>query len=268
MIDLSIPDLDKAVETIQEFIAGEVERAGCERAVLGMSGGLDSSLVVTLAARALGGERVLGLLIPDDEVPSARDTKDAKELAEALEIEYKLILIDKLMEPFRFQLKEIGLGDPQGDRVAWGNLKARIRMVLNYRAANSADGLVLGTSNRTEIILGYFTKYGDGGADILPIGHLYKTQVRELAHHVSLPKQIIEKVPSAGLWPGQTDEEELGASYIIIDQVLYCLVDREMPAEEASKELEVDERLIYDLKERMARTEHKRRRPPTPQTTF
>jgi NAD+ synthase len=134
-------------------------------------------------------------------------------------------------------------------------------MILNYVYANLEGKIVIGTGNKTELLLGYFTKYGDAGVDILPIGDLYKTQVRQVARYLKLPKEIIDKVPSAGLWPGQTDEAEIGAGYEEIDNILYLLIEKGYSQEETATKLNVELELVKDLYERMKRNEHKRKTP-------
>jgi NAD+ synthase len=145
--------------------------------------------------------------------------------------------------------------------MAEANLKPRIRMVLNYVASNADRRLVLGTGNRTELLTGYFTKYGDGGVDALPIGSLYKTQVFQLARHLNIPERIISKAPSAGLWVGQTDEEELGISYSLLDRILRELVDKKKTAQETAQLLGVESRQVQKISEQVLRALHKRRAP-------
>jgi len=146
--------------------------------------------------------------------------------------------------------------------MAIANTKPRIRMILNYLYANAMGGIVIGTSNKTELLLGYGTKFGDMAADIYPIGDLYKTQVWQLAEHVGIPTEIIRKKPSAGLWKGQTDEEELGHTYYEIDRVLYALVELELSVRETSEFLGIDEEAVLDIYKRVISSEHKRK-PPT-----
>lgn len=198
---------------ISNWIAEQVQKAGAEGAVVGLSGGVDSSLAAVLTKRALG-DRVLGLLMPCHSHPT--DVADARLVAEALRIRTELVDLTPIFDLFLTVL-------PDGHRVAQANLKARLRMATLYYHANLHDYLVIGTSNRSELAVGYFTKFGDGGADILPLGGLLKGQVRELACELGVPQVIIEKAPSGGLWPGQTDEGEMGIAYWEIDEVLRAL---------------------------------------------
>ena len=197
--------LNKLILKLRKY----VEKAGVNGVVFGMSGGIDSTVVAYLAKKALSDKKVLAMIMPWRYTPK-KDTKDAIKIAEKLGIEYKIENIDHIVEKL-----DTGL-----DRISLGNLAARIRMTILYREANSQNLLVLGTSNRTELELGYYTKYGDGGADLLPLGSLYKTDVRILAKKLGVPNYIINKKPTAGLWNGQTDEDELGFTYEKIDKKL------------------------------------------------
>jgi len=260
-IDLSLPDPAQAAEEIEAFIRERLEEAGREKCVIALSGGVDSSVVAALAVRALGAERVVAHLLPDGEVTPEEDMKDAEELAGSLGVLCRTISIHPPLEALKLTLQEAGL---IGDPLSWANVKPRLRMIVNYFVANFEKGLVLGTGNKSELLLGYYTKYGDGGVDILPIGHLYKTQVRQLARHLRLPEKIIAKTPSAGLWKGQTDEEEIGCSYEEIDRILHCLHDRRMSVNQTVKALKISKKVVQRLADMMKQSEHKRRLPPIP----
>jgi len=208
MLDITLPEYTE--ETIIKFIRDFV---GDKNVVIGMSGGLDSSTVAKLCVMALGKDRILGVHMPDGVTPK-EDSKDAEILANELGIEYRIIPIDGFVE----KLKN-GIGLKKDMSIA--NLKARIRMLILYSLANEENRLVAGTSNKSELLVGYFTKYGDGASDFAPIGDLYKTQVRLLAERVQLPERIIKKVPRAGLLPGQRDEDEIGIEYELLDKILY-----------------------------------------------
>lgn len=223
--------------------------------VLGLSGGLDSSTAAYLSVRALGRRRVLGLLMPD-QATSSRDLEDAKLVAKKLNIPYRLFDLNPLCERIFPLFRE--------NRNARGNVKARLRMVLLYYAANSKNLLVVGTSDRSELLTGYFTKYGDGGADLLPLGGLFKTQVRELASYLGVPERILSKPSTPGLWPGQTAEGELGMSYELLDSILHLKLDLGMNPSFIQKKLGVSKELIERLLRRVEATEHKRRLPPSP----
>ena len=206
---------EDAENLIVEFIRDRVEAAGAEGAVLGLSGGLDSATVAFLAARALGPDRVLALLLPEAGVTPSKDVEDARKVASTLKIEVEEIDISQVLRGYFAVLPA-----EEAPAVVNGNLKARVRMTILYWHANLLHRLVLGTGNRTEIMLGYSTKFGDGAADLLPIAALYKSEVRDLARSLGVPDRILEKAPTAGLWPGQTDEEELGITYEDADAIL------------------------------------------------
>ena len=204
---------EEQVFIIEAFIAHSVGESGRRGVVLGLSGGVDSALVAKLCADALGPEKVLAMALPDGK--GGKDQKDAKKLAKSLGIEFRVVNIGPIAASMEKRLKA-----SDADVVARGNLRARARMIVLYFLANTEDRVVMGTGNKSEILTSYFTKFGDGAADFLPIGDLYKTQVREMARHLGLPPSITEKVPTAGLWTGQTDEEELGISYDELDRIL------------------------------------------------
>jgi NAD+ synthase len=180
-------------ETVEKFLTEKLRKIGANGYVLGVSGGIDSAVVLRLCARAVGKKKVLALLMPEKE-SSKDDLTDGKSLCEAEGVSYKVIDITGPVEAFKkVTAKKL-------DRKAVANIKARCRMVVLYHHASTERRLVVGTSNKSEILMGYFTKFGDGAADLEPIGDLYKTEVRELARDMGLPKKVIAKAPSAGLW--------------------------------------------------------------------
>ena len=219
-------DFEKAKETIVDLIRTKTQEAGVNSAVVGLSGGIDSALTAYLTVEALGHENVLGIHLPELNVTPAEDVLDATEVADRLNIEFKTIDISEILSSFMYSIPESDDATPLTN----GNLKARIRMSVLYYYANLSGRMVMGTGNKTEIMLGYYTKYGDGGVDIEPIGDLYKTEVMELSRMVGVPEGIITKPPTAGLWVGQTDEEELGISYVVVDKLLEMLLDGKNPA--------------------------------------
>lgn len=244
------------VREILGFIRRQVREAGAKGVVLGMSGGLDSSTVAALCVKALGPERVLGIHMPDENTDPS-DTEDVRELSKRLGIKLRIIELGPVLQGFK-NLPEFGRS-----KLVLGNLKARIRMAILYYYANLLGYLVAGTSNRSELRVGYFTKYGDGASDFLPLGSLYKTEVRDLARKLGLPERIIQKVPTAGFWPGQTDEGELGISYEKLDGI-YRGLDKGKKPEQIARELGINIRQVREIISREKRTRHKRVPPPTP----
>jgi len=218
-------DCELATRVLTSFIKDAVDTTGADGVVVGLSGGVDSALSTALAARALGPERVLALLLPYRS-SAPESSEDARAVAEQLGIEARTIDISPMIDAF-FDTHE-----PEADQVRRGNKMARERMGILFDQAKKRRGLVLGTSNKTEILLGYSTIFGDNASSINPLGDLYKQQVWQLAEHLELPRSVVEKKPSADLWPGQTDEGELGFAYRTADEVLYLMFDRGLSARE------------------------------------
>jgi NAD+ synthase len=254
-------------ERVRSFVESRVAAAGADGVVVNMSGGLDSTVTAALAVEALGADRVYGLILPCNKV-GAHHARDAEALAEALGIDHDTVHLHSLFAQFgavapdRFDLHD--------EPVLSGNATARLRMTLAYLAANATNRLVCGTANRSELLLGYFTKHGDGGADLHPIGHLYKTEVRALAAELDVPEFVVEKPPTAGFLPGQRDVDDLGAPYAAIDRVLRLGVDHGLDAATVADRLsgergvDVDESTAADLLARHRESAHKRARPPVP----
>ncbi len=253
-------DLKKIVEKIIDFIRTHVQKANAKGAILGLSGGIDSSVTAFLSAQALGNENVLGLLLPEKGITKEDDVEDALLIAKKLGMEHEIVEISGIIDCFSSVIPNYD----HNARVCNGNLKARTRMCILYYYANLLNRLVIGTSNRTEILLGYGTKYGDAGVDILPLGELYKTQVRELATYLKVPEQIIQKTPSAGLWKGQTDEEEFGISYELVDDILTKRIDEGKRYVDIRKELGISSEAIESVIQRIEENKHKRETAPTP----
>ncbi|MEM1573474.1 MAG: NAD+ synthase [Candidatus Methanomethylicaceae archaeon] len=207
-------NLKKTREFIINFLKNEV---GDRKVVFGLSGGVDSSTVAALLAQTFEKERILALIMP--EKAYYEDIEDALLIANEFNLDYKIIEIGEIVDCF---LNKLGKGK---SLVAEGNLKARVRMTILYYFANIEKRLVIGCGDRSELAIGYFTKYGDGGVDLLPIGGLYKTQVKLLAEFMKVPRKIIEKESTPGLWRGQTAKEELGMDYYEIDEILYYHLD-------------------------------------------
>lgn len=231
-------------DEVAGWIRRTVHEAGARGVVIGLSGGVDSSVAAALAARALPGN-VLGAILPCESEP--QDGEDARLVASALGIETAEIDLTRAYQALRGAL-------PEGPKLAVANIKPRLRMAALYYLAACRSYLVCGSGNRSELAIGYFTKHGDGGVDLLPLGNLLKSQVRRLARDLGLPQRIIDKSPSAGLWPGQTDEEEMGISYQQLDVALLAL-DRNDPSSVPAPLLDRVQRL-------MRAAAHKRALPP------
>ncbi|MGB9853233.1 MAG: NAD+ synthase [Candidatus Bathyarchaeales archaeon] len=256
----SILDLDWAeVETkIKRFIKDYVEKSKAKGIVLGLSGGIDSSTTAALSALAIGGDKVLGLLLPEKETYNKKDIEDAKLVAEKFGLNTETIDITPALEAIQ---NTIPAFNPE-DKLCKGNLKARIRMAYLYYYANRLNLTVCGSSDKSETMIGYFTKWGDAAADIAPLMDLYKTQVRKLAEHIGLPREIVQKPSSPALWPGQIAEEEIGLKYEVLDLILYGL-EHFMKTEEIAHQLGLEKATVDKVKDRWKSMEHKRRMPLT-----
>jgi len=259
-LDLRFSDaeLDRVHGHVTDFIAEQVDAAGAEGAVLGLSGGIDSTTVAYLAVDALGAENVRGLVMPGS-VNTDENMSDAERVAEELSIEYDVIEIEPIAEAFYDALPAAA-----DERMAESNVRVRVRTVLNYFAANADGRLVLGTGNRSEALTGYFTKYGDGAVDCNPLGNLYKQQVRQLAAHAGVPHDLVMKTPSAEMWAGQTDEAELGLDYDTLDAVLALHVDGPLSTAATVRALDVTENQVVRVEELYESSKHKRAMPPAP----
>jgi NAD+ synthase len=234
------------------FIQNEVRKVGFERVVLGVSGGVDSSLVATLAAEALGPKNVMGVIMP-------YKTSDPKSRGDALQVVQQLG-IEHLEVDISPQIDAYFARFPDADPRRRGNKLARERKSIEYDHSSAWHALVIGTSNKTELLLGYGTIYGDMASAINPIGDLYKTQVWQLADAVGVPTAIVQKAPSADLWAGQSDETDLGFQYRMIDQLLYYLVDRRYSVEELKRQ-GFDPAFIGEIIRRVRDNQYKRRLP-------
>ncbi|AXV40033.1 NAD+ synthase [Methanobacterium sp. BAmetb5] len=258
---LPVLDVEKVSREISGFIESSLIESKAQGLVVGLSGGLDSSATVKLCAQVVHADKILGLILPS-QTTNQEDVDDAVTLAEEIGIKHRVIPIDPLMEP----VENICRSSPDTEQyqLAGANLKARMRMLILYYHANALNRLVVGTGNRTELLVGYFTKYGDGGVDILPIGDLYKTDVQKVAEYLGLSDSILCKAPTAGLWPGQTDEEELGIKYGLLDQILYLMTEHGMGEEEVARELQIKLDEVVRVKVMMRAAEHKSKMPPIP----
>lgn len=251
MSDLEInPDL--ACHILRLFIREEVLKVGATGVVLGVSGGIDSALAFTLAVQALGAEAVVGVALPYRQ-SSPESLEDAQHLARSLEAELEVVDITP-------QIDDYFLARPTDDQNRRGNKMARERMSVLYDISQSRSLLVLGTSNKSELLLGYGTLHGDMAHALNPLGDLYKTQVYQLAHHLRLPDRLLSKRPSADLFEGQLDEDDLGFTYAQADQILYQMVDRRLPPEELAS-LGFPGPVVSAVLERVRRNQFKRRPP-------
>lgn len=248
-------DAEMTARSIADFIRGYVDAGGFSGVVLGLSGGTDSSVLAALAAMALGPRRVAALIMPDAE-SSPASASDAEEVARVLGLSPMRV---DITEGVDFVLRSFGDTYVSSPKLARGNVKARLRMVMLYYLANKTNSIVLGSSNRSEWLLGYFTKWGDGAADLYPLLNLYKTQVRLLGGALGIPERISWKPSSPDLWPGHRATDELGADYDVIDTVLYFYVDEGMGPEEISRVAGVEIGLVRRIVSRVAANEHKRR---------
>ena len=262
-LTLSPDECEAHREHVTEFIAEMTARAGVEEAVIGLSGGIDSTLTSHLAVEALGAENVYGLVMPS-EVNSEANMSDAERVAsDLLDIEYDVVEINPLVDAFLAAYPAA-----EGDQLAVGNLRVRSRAVLNYLAANHRDALVLGTGNRSEAQVGYFTKYGDGAVDCHPIANLYKAQVRQLATHVGVPADLAAKEASAEMWVGQTDEAEMGVDYPTLDSILALHVEGGLSVSATAREIGVPADAVDRVRGLHEQSAHKRNVPPGPEPLY
>ena len=246
-----IPSIDREyADGIVSFIRDTVKRAGCDGAVIGLSGGIDSAVVTKLTVEALGPKNVINVFMPSATTPED-DHRCTSEFSSSLGTDYKVVGISPMVDAFSTAL---GLNDD--DRLERGNISARCRMIILFDTAKRMNYLVIGTSNKSEMMMGYFTKFGDGACDVVPIVNLYKTQVRELAKVIGIPEGFITRPPSAGLWEGQTDEDEMGVTYHDLDNVLYRLDS--MDDAEISERTGVPLKKVSEIREKVRRTAHKR----------
>lgn len=241
---------------ICSFIKRKVEKSGADGVVVGVSGGLDSAVTAALCSRAIGKENVYALILPEKETIKESTLKDAREIAGMFA--GRVVEVD-----FTDAYRALARAMPdfaEGANIPKGNLKARLRMCILYYYANKFGLLVAGTGDRSEIELGYFTKYGDGGCDFLPIGDLYKTEVRELAHFLGVPAHVADKKPSPGLWLGHTAEEELGLPYPVIDELLKSFASGEK-LDDATARLRIKKEAAVKIMIMAQESDHKRALP-------
>ncbi len=260
VLELDLPEVEKR---IRRFIKEYVENAGANGIVLGLSGGIDSATTAAISSLSIGGQKVTGLMLPEKETYNNRDIDDAKLVAEKFCLKSQVCDITPALEGF---YKTIPIFD-LADKLCKGNIKARTRMIYLYYYANKLNKIVCGSSDKSETMMGYFTKWGDVAADISPLMDLYKTQVRKLADHMGIPHELAMKPSTPALWPNQLAETELGVKYETLDLILYGL-ERFMTTEEIAQQLSVEKLLIEKVKNRWLAVEHKRRLPLTPKLEY
>lgn len=256
-------DFSETQRRICRFIKEYVGNVGAEGIVLGLSGGIDSSTAGALSSLAIGGENVLGLMLPEEENFNQKDIDDAKAVAEKFKLQTQICNMTSVMQSLYGSIPAF---DPK-DKLSKGNLKARTRMIFLYYYANKFNRIVCGSSDKSETMMGYFTKWGDVAADISPIMDLYKTQVRKLAIHVGIPEELALKPSTPALWPAQMAETELGMKYEMLDLILYGL-ERFMSSGEIASQLDISESTVAQVKARWLANEHKRRMPLAPKIGF
>ncbi len=256
-VDLTI-DTNLARQILTGFLKTEIRRTGFDHAIVGLSGGIDSALSCYLAAEALGAENVLAVRLPYQS-STAESFEHAQLVIDHLGVQSVTIPITEMVEPLFKR-------DPTMNSLRKGNIMARARMIILYDQSEVFKGLVVGTGNKTEILLGYTTLYGDSACALNPLGDLYKTQVRQLAKALSVPQPILDKPPTADLWQGQTDEGELGFTYAEVDKLLYLLVDQRFSPQDCV-EAGFEEEFVQKVVERIRRNHFKRVLPPIAKLT-
>ena len=241
-------------ETIEEFLSEQIEKNHTNGVILGLSGGVDSAVLSYICKRKLK-EKTMAIVMPDTSITPKTETEDALKMIALTGIQYKLIDIKPIVNEYSMYLEP-------NDK-ARGNLRARIRTNILYYYANAKNYLVLGSSDKSEYLIGYFTKFGDGASDLTPIISLYKLQVRGIAKYLGVPENVIAKKSSPHLWEEHQAEEEIGASYEEIDSILYCLFEKKLSVEETEKITQIEKSKIQKIQELNINSEHKRS--PTPQ---
>ncbi len=242
-------DYELITNKIESFLKTEVEKSNTNGIILGLSGGIDSSVITYLCSRVLK-DKTLALVMPDSKISPKDETEDALKIIDDLGIDYKLLDINLIVSEYSKYLEP--------NERALGNLRARVRANVLYYYANSKNLLVIGSSDKSEFLIGYFTKFGDGCADILPIVSLYKTQVRGIAKYLGVPDNIIKKKSSPNLWKGHIAEDEIGVSYEEIDSILYCMIDKKLSIDDAVKTTGIEKSTVEKINNMYNASEHKR----------
>ena len=242
-------DYEKITELIEEFLLEQIEKNKADGLILGLSGGIDSAVLAYLCKRSLK-EKTLAIIMPDTEITPKYETEDALKMIALTGIEYKLLDIKPIVKEYSQYIEPNDWGR--------GNLRARIRTNILYYYANAKNYLVLGSSDKSEHLIGYFTKFGDGAADLVPIISLYKLQVRKFAEFLGVPKNVIEKKSSAHLWKDHEAEKEIGVSYEEIDSVLYCIFNKKLSVDETAIKTQIEKSTVEKVYNLYQQSEHKR----------
>lgn len=245
-------DYDTIIERIENFLEKQIEKTPSKGVILGLSGGVDSAVIAYICKRRLK-EKTLALIMPDTSITPKSETDDALKMIALTGIKYKLIDINPIIHEYSMYLEP--------NEKARGNLRARVRTNMLYYYANSKNYLVLGSSDKSEFNIGYFTKFGDGASDITPIVSLYKLQVREVAKRLGVPDNVIAKKSSPHLWRDHKAEEELGISYEEIDSILYCMIDKKLSTDEIEQKTQISKETIEKIQQLHINSEHKRLNP-------
>lgn len=256
-------DFSETQKRICRFIKEYVEKSGAKGIVLGLSGGIDSGTIAALSSFAIGGENVLGLMLPEMENFNQKDIDDANVVAEQFHLKTQVCDMSGVLRCFYDAIPAFD----QSDVLCKGNVKARTRMIYLYYYSNKQNRIACGSSDKSETMMGYFTKWGDAAADIAPIMDLYKTQVRKLAIHLGIPKEIALKPSTPALWPNQLAESELGIKYETLDLILYGL-ERFMATKDVADQLGIEKVIVDNVKSRWLANEHKRRTPLAPKIGY
>lgn len=246
----------ETVQKVSEFIQNQVHNSGFDGIVVNISGGIDSAVTLHLAVEALGPEKVTAITIPERDVTPESDITDVMLHCKQLNLTCNTVDITEILHVMRDIMPEYDITD----KITTGNIRSRLRMIVAYHFANRTRRLVLGTSNKTELLTGFFTKWGDGGVDLMPLGDLWKYNIKELANYLQIPDNIIQKPPSPGFYKGHTDEDELGMSYDNIDLILYGY-NQGYTVAEISNETEIEESEVKRILKRVKANQHKRRIP-------
>ena len=252
MSGCKIPDIsEEDVRSLTDFIRNTVESIGCKGVVIGLSGGIDSAVVTKLCVDALGPDRVINVFMPSRVTP-AEDYKATSDMSARWGTEYRVVDIAPAVDALGAVL--LKKEETPLDR---GNISARCRMTVLYNIAKNRECIVMGNSNQSEIMMGYFTKFGDGACDVTPLANMYKTEVRQIARIIGVPESIITKPPSAGLWEGQTDEKDMGIKYSDLDSILYGM-DQDLSDAQIAAETGLPREEVENIRRKVAQMEHKR----------